>query len=51
MGCGISQEEREQQRKNNEIDQALRKEKAALRNEIKMLLLGKFILKLCPIIY
>jgi hypothetical protein len=41
MGCGMSQEAKEQQQKNLEIEQALRREKAALKNEIKMLLLGK----------
>ncbi|KAH6568789.1 hypothetical protein BASA50_003061 [Batrachochytrium salamandrivorans] len=40
MGCGMSQEDQELRRKNDEIDQALKKEKANLKNEVKMLLLG-----------
>ncbi|KAI8928369.1 guanine nucleotide binding protein, alpha subunit [Entophlyctis helioformis] len=40
MGCSSSQEDQELRRKNDEIDQALKKEKASLKNEVKMLLLG-----------
>lgn len=42
MGCGMSQEDQELRRKNDEIDQALKKEKANLKNEVKMLLLGMY---------
>lgn len=40
MGCFMSAEEKELKRKNDDIDNALKKEKANLRNEVKMLLLG-----------
>lgn len=40
MGCGQSQEQRETQKKNEEIENALKKEKLILQKEIKMLLLG-----------
>lgn len=48
MGCGQSVEERENKKKNDEIDKALKKEKANLQNEVKMLLLGtNLIISLC----
>ncbi|KAI8912278.1 guanine nucleotide binding protein, alpha subunit [Powellomyces hirtus] len=40
MGCMMSAEEQENKRKNDEIDNALKREKANSRNEVKMLLLG-----------
>lgn len=40
MGCGMSKEDKEGKRRNEEIDQALRKEKAMQKSEIKLLLLG-----------
>jgi hypothetical protein len=40
MGCGMSAEDKERKMKNNEIENNLKKEKIALANEIKMLLLG-----------
>jgi len=40
MGCGMSSEDREGRQRNNEIDNQLRKDRAVLHNEIKMLLLG-----------
>ncbi|KAI9208599.1 guanine nucleotide binding protein, alpha subunit [Polychytrium aggregatum] len=40
MGCCMSAEDQEQRRKNDEIDNALKKEKLNQRNEVKMLLLG-----------
>ncbi|KAI8905858.1 guanine nucleotide binding protein, alpha subunit [Gorgonomyces haynaldii] len=40
MGCGQSAEQQENKKKNDEIDKALKTEKAALAKEIKMLLLG-----------
>ncbi|KAJ3016330.1 guanine nucleotide-binding protein subunit alpha [Thoreauomyces humboldtii] len=40
MGCAQSAEDKELKRKNDEIDNALKKEKISLRNEVKMLLLG-----------
>ncbi|RKO84365.1 guanine nucleotide binding protein, alpha subunit [Blyttiomyces helicus] len=40
MGCLMSAEEKERKRKNDEIEDALKKEKINLRNEVKMLLLG-----------
>ena len=42
MGCGASSvEDQELKKRNDEIDQQLRKDKALLKNEVKMLLLGK----------
>ena len=40
MGCGMSAEEKEQRKLNDEIDMGIRKEKMALAKEVKMLLLG-----------
>ncbi|KAJ3052690.1 guanine nucleotide-binding protein subunit alpha [Rhizophlyctis rosea] len=40
MGCFMSAEEKELKRKNDEIEGNLKKEKAQLKNEVKMLLLG-----------
>lgn len=40
MGCGQSQEEKENKQKNEAIEDQLKKDKLALRNEVKMLLLG-----------
>ncbi|ORY01846.1 guanine nucleotide-binding protein alpha subunit [Basidiobolus meristosporus CBS 931.73] len=40
MGCCVSHEEHDERRKNDEIENQLRKEKVAQRSEIKMLLLG-----------
>ena len=40
MGCGMSSEEKEGKRKNEEIEVQLKRDKLMQRNEIKMLLLG-----------
>ena len=40
MGCGMSAEEKEQRKLNDEIDSGIKKEKMALAKEVKMLLLG-----------
>ncbi|TPX31176.1 hypothetical protein SmJEL517_g05438 [Synchytrium microbalum] len=40
MGCCASAEEQDKKKRNDEIDNALKKEQAKLRNEVKMLLLG-----------
>ncbi|ORY05031.1 guanine nucleotide binding protein, alpha subunit [Basidiobolus meristosporus CBS 931.73] len=40
MGCCVSQENIEERRKNDEIENQIKKDKISLRNEIKMLLLG-----------
>ncbi|KAI8819259.1 guanine nucleotide binding protein, alpha subunit [Fimicolochytrium jonesii] len=40
MGCFMSAEEKENKRKNDAIEDALKQEKVKLRNEVKMLLLG-----------
>ncbi|CAG8625234.1 13280_t:CDS:2, partial [Gigaspora rosea] len=40
MGCCLSAEDQEGKRKNDEIDNQLKKDKMLMRNEIKMLLLG-----------
>lgn len=40
MGCGQSQEAQAERRKNEDIEAALKREKAVLAKEIKMLLLG-----------
>jgi guanine nucleotide-binding protein subunit alpha len=40
MGCGMSAEEKEKKRANDEIENKIKKEKLALAKEIKMLLLG-----------
>jgi guanine nucleotide-binding protein G(i) subunit alpha len=42
MGCGMSTEEKEGKQRNEEIENQLKKDRMATRNEIKMLLLGKF---------
>ena len=41
MGCCMSQEEQEGKRINEEIESQIRKDKLMMRNEIKMLLLGR----------
>jgi guanine nucleotide-binding protein subunit alpha len=46
MGCGMSTEEKEGKQRNEEIDNQLKRDKMLQRNEIKMLLLGAFILPL-----
>jgi len=40
MGCCMSQEDREGRRKNDEIENQLKRDRLSLRNEVKMLLLG-----------
>ncbi|CAG8566297.1 595_t:CDS:2 [Ambispora leptoticha] len=40
MGCCMSQEEKEGRRKNDEIENQLRRDRLSMRNEVKMLLLG-----------
>ncbi|KAJ3204744.1 guanine nucleotide-binding protein subunit alpha [Dinochytrium kinnereticum] len=40
MGCSQSTEDKEKRQRNDEIEAALKKEKASLKNEVKMLLLG-----------
>ncbi|KAK9711398.1 guanine nucleotide-binding protein subunit alpha [Basidiobolus ranarum] len=40
MGCCASQDDMEERRKNDEIENQIKKDKILLRNEIKMLLLG-----------
>lgn len=40
MGCGASVEDKEEKKRNDEIEQQLRKDKALMKNEVKMLLLG-----------
>jgi hypothetical protein len=42
MGCGMSTEEKEGKARNEEIENQLKKDRLMQRNEIKMLLLGKF---------
>jgi guanine nucleotide-binding protein G(i) subunit alpha len=41
MGCCVSKEELESKRRNEEIDNQIRRDKIQQRNEVKMLLLGK----------
>ncbi len=41
MGCGMSSEDKDGKQRNEEIDNQLKRDKMAQRNEIKMLLLGK----------
>lgn len=41
MGCGMSTEDKEGKARNDEIENQLKRDKMAQRNEIKMLLLGK----------
>ncbi|KAK0564088.1 guanine nucleotide-binding protein subunit alpha [Tilletia horrida] len=40
MGCGPSKQDKEGQQRNDEIEAQLRKDRMAMRSEIKMLLLG-----------
>jgi hypothetical protein len=42
MGCGMSAEDREGKLRNEEIENQLKRDKLMQRNEIKMLLLGRF---------
>jgi hypothetical protein len=42
MGCGMSTEEKEGKARNEEIENQLKRDKMMQRNEIKMLLLGRF---------
>ena len=42
MGCGMSTEEKEGKARHEEIENQLKRDKMMQRNEIKMLLLGKF---------
>jgi guanine nucleotide-binding protein G(i) subunit alpha len=42
MGCGMSQEDKEGKARNEEIENQLKRDKMMQRNEIKMLLLGRF---------
>jgi len=41
MGCGASKEDTAGKARNDEIENQLKRDKMAQRNEIKMLLLGK----------
>jgi len=41
MGCGASKEDSAGKARNDEIENQLRRDKLAQRNEIKMLLLGR----------
>lgn len=41
MGCGMSTEEKEGKARNEEIENQLKRDRMAQRNEIKMLLLGE----------
>jgi hypothetical protein len=41
MGCGASKEDNAGKARNDEIENQLKRDKMAQRNEIKMLLLGK----------
>jgi guanine nucleotide-binding protein G(i) subunit alpha len=43
MGCGMSTEEKEGKQRNEEIENQLKRDKMLQRNEIKMLLLGKYL--------
>jgi hypothetical protein len=43
MGCGASKEDTAGKARNDEIENQLKRDKMAQRNEIKMLLLGRFI--------
>lgn len=40
MGCGVSKEDSDEKRANDEIENQLRKDRMNMRNEVKMLLLG-----------
>lgn len=42
MGCGMSTEDKEGKARNEEIENQLKRDKMMQRNEIKMLLLGRF---------
>lgn len=44
MGCGMSTEEKEGKQRNEEIENQLKRDKMMQRNEIKMLLLGSYLL-------
>ena len=44
MACCLSEEQQEQKRINAEIERQLRKDKRDARRELKLLLLGKFII-------
>jgi hypothetical protein len=48
MGCGMSTEEKEGKARNEEIENQLKRDRMAQRNEIKMLLLGKSSSAVCP---
>lgn len=51
MGCGMSTEEKEGKARNEEIENQLKRDRMAQRNEIKMLLLGKLApTRLCDVI-
>lgn len=41
MGCCISQEDKEGRNRNEAIENQLRRDRMQMRNEVKMLLLGK----------
>jgi len=41
MGCCISQEDKEGRSRNEDIENQLRRDRMQMRNEVKMLLLGK----------
>lgn len=43
MGCGASKEDNAGKARNDEIENQLKRDKMAQRNEIKMLLLGTFL--------
>lgn len=40
MGCTTSAESKEEKKRNDEIDNQIRKDKGAMKSEVKMLLLG-----------
>lgn len=42
MGCCQSTEDGAAKRRNDEIDQAIKRDKMMMRNEVKMLLLGQY---------
>ncbi len=44
MGCGMSTEEKEGKQRNEEIENQLKRDKMMQRNEIKMLLLGQYLM-------
>ena len=43
MGCCISQDDKESRSRNEAIENQLRRDRMQMRNEVKMLLLGKLI--------